>query len=317
MQNKSYEFYVGIDVSKAILDVALDDGKKPLQFKNDEEGLAGLLKVLPASEPTLIIFEASGGYEVFPCKFLQAKGFNVAVVNAKRVRDYASAHGVLAKTDKIDARMIRRYGQGINPRLKEQLNPSQEALAATATRRSQLIKLITAEKNHLILASKEIRKGIKATIKYLEKQLAAMDATLDDLASTDTEIKKKLDKLAGIKGVGKITAMNVVIGLPELGHLSPKEVAALAGVAPFNKDSGKKQGKREIWGGRGELRAALYMAILSAKRFNPPLKAFYDRLISKGKLKKVAMVACMRKLIIIMNAMIRDNAEWQPNLKLA
>ena len=310
MAKNSYEFYIGIDVSKKTLDVALNEKKKTLLFSNNEKGLTMLLKQLPAKKTSLIVMEASGGYEKKAAQWLRQKGFNVAVANAKRVRKHAEASGIFAKTDKIDALVIKDFGEKYNPRPQALISKQQENLSDCATRRAQLIKILTMEKQHLEQAGAATKKAIKKHIKSLEKQVAIIDKQQEMLIAEDPVQQERIKRLDEIQGVGKITAMNIIIQLPEIGKLSPKEVAALTGLAPFNNDSGKRSGKRFISGGRSSLRASLYMAVLSAKKCNPILKKFYDELVARGKLKKVAMVACMRKLIIIMNAMIRDDSQW-------
>lgn len=314
MDQNGYDYYIGIDISKANLDVALSDNANIKQFPNNEAGLNKLLKALPVKGNGLIIMEASGGYEAFSAKWLRKKGYAVAVVNAKRVRDFAKAAGVLAKTDAIDCKMIRKYGETFKPQPQPPESLAQEELSACRKRREQLIKMITMEKQHSEQASDNVKKSIKKHIKVLENELEELEGNLEELISQDPELQEKVSRLDEIKGVGQITAMNVIIAIPELGTLNSKEVSALAGVAPFNNDSGKRQGKRKTRGGRSSPRAALYMAVLSAKAYNPAIKEFYDRLIAKGKAKKVAIVACMRKLIIIMNAMIRDGSSWKSEI---
>lgn len=312
MTKIAYKFYIGVDISKAKLDIALSNNDSLLQFSNDKQGLKELIKQLPTKKRSLIIMEASGGYEQYAAKYLREKKYNVAVVNAKRVRDFAKAGGKLAKTDSIDARVIMEFGRAFNPIPQAPASSEEDLRLQNINRRTQLVKLIAMEKQHAEQASDTHRKGIKKHIRFLEKELALIETSLKEQINQDPVLQDKLARLDDIKGVGEITAMNILIHLPELGQLTPKEVSALAGVAPFNKDSGQMKGKRAIWGGRAPVRAALYMAALSAKKSNAALKRFYDRLIARGKLKKVALVACMRKLIIIMNAMIRDNTTWQP-----
>jgi transposase len=317
MNQKTYDFYIGVDVSKAILDVQCSHSKKALQISNDEVGLKQWIKKMPSQASTRVVMEASGGYETFAANGLRAHGFKVAIVNAKRVRDFAKAGGKLAKTDRIDAEVILNYGRTFNPEPQALDTALQTGLAVCGKRRQQLIQMLTMEKQHRErVVDKTIKKSVEKHIQWLEKELEKLSEKQEALVARDPELQKKLTQLEGIKGVGRITALTVVTQLPELGCLSPKEAAALSGCAPFNKDSGQRNGKREIGGGRSVLRASLYMAVLSAKSWNPALKRFYDRLIAKGKLKKVAMVACMRKLIILMNAMIRDGADWQPNLNI-
>lgn len=311
MTENVYKFYIGIDVSKVKLDVALSNNPSITQFSNDEEGLKELIKTLPSKKRSLIILEATGGYEKFAASYLKARKYNVAVVNAKRVRDFAKSWGKLAKTDGIDARAIMLFGKAFNPAPQSLTSQVEDKRQQNINRRTQLVKMIAVEKQHLEHSSEGIKKLINKHISFLEEELALIESLLKEQFNDDPELKDKISRLNDIKGVGEVTAMNILSHLPELGTLSSKEVSALAGVAPFNKDSGQSKGKREISGGRAQVRSALYMAVLTARRFNPALKKFYDRLIAKGKLKKVAMVACMRKLIIIMNAMIRNGSIWQ------
>ena len=310
MSNNSYKFYIGIDVSKAKLDVALGDGTVPLVVLNDSDGLKRLLKQLPAKEESLIILEASGGYEKYAADYLRRNGFKVAIVNPKRVRDFAKAAGKLAKTDCIDAQIIRNFGQAFNPLAQPPLTQAEAERLQTLNRREQVVRMITLEKQYLETSSEGYKKEIKKHIVFLEKKLELLENKLVEQFNKEPILNEKVERLDEIKGVGKITAMNVLIHLPELGSLTNKEVAALAGVAPYNRDSGQMRGKRAVWGGRAPVRAALYMAILSAIKFNPAIKHFYQKLIAKGKLKKVAMVACMRKMIITMNAMMKNNMRW-------
>lgn len=312
MTKNAYKFYIGVDISKAKLDVALSNNNSLLQVTNDQQGLKDLIKQLPTKKHSLIIMEASGGYERYAANYLREKKFNVAVVNAKRVRDFAKASGKLAKTDGIDANVIMEFGRTFNPTAQVLASPEEEQRLHNLNRRAQLVRMIAIEKQHAEQASDIHKKGIKKHIRFLEKELAVIENSIKDQFNQDPVLQDKLSRLDEIQGVGEITAMNILIHVPELGQLTPKQISALAGVAPFSKDSGQMKGKREIWGGRAPVRAALYMAALSAKKSNAALKRFYDRLVARGKLKKVALVACMRKLIIIMNAMIRDNSTWQP-----
>jgi transposase len=312
MTNKAYKVYVGVDVSKAKLDVSISNHTSIVTVSNDEDGVKELIKLVFCKKSSLIVLEATGGYETFCANYLRRKKCNVAIVNAKRVRDFAKACGTLAKTDGIDASVIRYFGETFNPIPQALLSEAADKRQATIKRREQLVRMISMEKHHMEHADDGSRKSIQKHIHFLEKELACMEKLLKEQFNQDPILKDKLRKLDAIKGVGVVTAMNVLIYLPELGSLTSKEVSALVGVAPFNKDSGQSKGKREIWGGRASVRAALYMAVLSATKSNVALKIFYERLIARGKLKKVAMVACMRKLIITMNAMIRDGTEWKP-----
>lgn len=312
MTEKVYKNHVGIDVSKAKLDIALSDKGKIISCYNNEKSIKEVINQLPTSSSTLIVMEATGGYERLVAQVLKKHGYDVAIVNAKRVRDFAKAKGTMAKTDSIDARIIFLFGKTFNP--KAQPLESDEALQRQnyLQRRDQVVRMITLEKQYLEHALSPIREEINEHIESLNKQLTSIEKKLEASIETDELLKNRIERLDDIKGVGSITAMNVLINLPELGSLSHKEITALVGLAPFNKDSGKIEGKRKTQGGRASVRAALYMAVLSAKKYNIKIKIFYDRLIAKGKLKKVALIACMRKLLIIMNAMIHDNTQWNP-----
>lgn len=312
MNKKTYKFYAGIDVAKHKLDIAMSHIQHLAQVPNNEDGLREMVKELPNKKRTLIVLEASGGYEQLTANYLRRKNYNVAIVNAKRVRDFARASGKLAKTDSIDANMIMDFAKAFNPVPQQASSPGETERLNYLNRRTQLVQMIALEKQHLEHSPKEFHGHINKHIQYLKKALSRVEESLEELINKDPDLKNKVEKLDEIKGVGKVTAMNILLHMPELGQLAPKEVSSLAGVAPFNRDSGQMKGKRQIWGGRAPVRSALYMAVLSARKFNPVIKRFYDRLIAKGKLAKVAMVACMRKLIIIMNAMIRDNSSWQP-----
>jgi transposase len=312
MTDNSYKFYIGIDVSKAKLDIAQSNNNSLLQFSNTPEGLKELVKSLPAKKKTLIILEATGGYEKFAANHLRKRGYNAAVVNAKRVRKFAQAAGKYAKTDGIDAKVIMEFGKAFNPNPQPLMTDEQDEQQQNINRRAQLVRMIAMEKQHLEHAGSSA-KSINKHLCFLEKELNQVEGLLQDQIAQDPVMSEKLSKLNEIKGVGKVVAMNLLIHLPELGKISSKEISALAGVVPYNKDSGQSKGKREIAGGRAAVRTALYMAILTACKFNPAIKKFYDRLIAKGKLKKVAMVACMRKLIVIVNAMLRDNTSWDPS----
>jgi transposase len=314
MTENTYKHYIGIDVSKNKLDVVISSSDTLLQISNNEEGLKELIKHLPSKKNSLIVLEASGGYEKYCANYLRKKKFKVAVVNAKRVREFAKACGKLAKTDGIDAGMIMMFGKTFNPTPQELASDEENNREWYINRRSQLVRILALEKQYAEQSPDCIKKSINKHLTFLEKELALVEEKLIEQFNQDPVLKDKLTRLDEIKGVGIITAMNILIHLPELGMLTAKEASALTGVAPFNQDSGKYKGVRKISGGRAQVRGALYMAILTAVRCNPAIKKFYDRLIGKGKLKKVAMVACMRKLIITMNAMMRDGTSWDAQL---
>jgi transposase len=312
MTKKCFKFHIGIDISKHKLDVATSRDSTVYTLKNDEAGWQAIIKLIPSKKCSLIVLEATGGYELNVASYLRNKQFKVVVVNPKRVRDFAKACGKLAKTDKIDATMIMRFGQAVNPEPRALLSEVRNTCSKLSTRRSQVVKLIALEKQHFEHALGEQRASIIKHIKFLEDELIEIEKNLLIEFKQDPELKEKAERLQQINGVGFITTVNLITFLPELGTLSSREIAALVGVAPFNRDSGEKVGKRCTWGGRGQIRAVLYMAVLSAKKYNPVIKRFYERLIAQGKVKKVAIVACMRKLIVIINSMIRDGSSWQP-----
>jgi|688.fasta_scaffold416939_1 transposase len=309
MPKKTFKFYIGIDVSKSHLDVAISD-EVVYHVANNEAGWEEIIKVLPAKKKSLIVLEATGGYEQSITNYLKKKQFNVAIVNAKRVRDFARACGKLAKTDKIDAITIMNFAKAINPEPQVLASEHESLRTQLVKRRTQIVKLIAVEKQHLEHASRLQADSIERHIEYLKEELASLEEKLDAECSQDADLQEKAQRLQAIEGVGKITSLSVLMLIPELGQLSSKAMSALVGVAPFNKDSGQRVGKRSTWGGRSQVRASLYMAVLSAKKHNPVIKRFFERLIANGKAKKVALVACMRKLIIIINAMIRDGSCW-------
>ncbi|GCW49032.1 transposase [Escherichia coli] len=277
---------VGIDVSKAILDIATTSEFAQFTTGNDADGFDAIVAELRKHSVALILMEATGGFEVAVACSRQAEGFDVAVVNPRQARDFARAMGYLAKTDRIDARV----------------------LAAMVVRRRQLITMLVAESNSLHPAHPQSRKSINIIIQALKNELARIDEDMN--RHIQSHFKELTERLSSIKGVGTMTAAALLAEVPELGNLSRREISALIGVAPVNRDSGTMRGRRTIFGGRAEARAALYMAALVATRFNPVIKAFYMRLLAVGKAKKVVLVACMRKLLTILNAMLRKNEEW-------
>jgi transposase len=305
--------YIGIDVSKKYLDVCIRSTGEIFRTSNDPIGFKELKKKLPTSKNSLIAMEATGGYESDAVFFLQKKGFDVAVTNPRQVRDFGKALGKLAKTDKIDAVIIAHYAEAIEPKPKEIIAEEDKILSENQHRRKQLVEMLTMEKNRFSKASERMKKHLQKTIKFLEKQLEELNNALAQQISENSEWAEKSRLLCSTKGVGVITATTLISGLPELGKISHKEIAALVGVAPLNRDSGNYKGERSTWGGRSDVRTALYMAALVAVRFNPQIKRFYETLCQKGKKKKVALVACMRKLLTILNAMIKNRVCWTSN----
>jgi len=311
MTTSSYSFYIGIDVSKLFLDIFVLPTNQHLRFENTDTGIKKLVKKFKHKPDCFFLMESTGGYEK-PCKrgLAQAE-LPAAVMNPRQIRDFAKASGYLAKTDKIDAELIAQFAQKLTPEPNVSLDDAQEELADFHARRKQLVDMISAEKNRLDKASPAIEKHILRNIKNLEKELAKIDKILVTKVAQDETFAKKSALLQTTKGVGEKTAIGLLAHLPELGRLNKKEITALAGLAPFNRDSGMFKGKRMIRGGRAPVRCSLYMAALVATRHNPCIKAFYERLCAKGKAKKLALVACMRKLLITLNAMIKNNQPWQ------
>lgn len=317
MADASELIFVGIDVSKATLEVALDDSSKTQTMGNDTAGIAALIaKLKPmADRIALVLLEATGGLEQPAAAALCANGFAVMVVNPRQAHDFAKALGYLSKTDSTDARALSHFARTLHTserreRLLYKLpTPEQETLLAMVTRRGQLVGMRVAESNRLDSAHASQRKSIQAHLKMLDRQIGKIDDDAQRLLKD--HFKDKLALLKGLKGVGAGTQAMLMAALPELGTLNQREIAKLVGVAPLNCDSGKFKGKRKTWGGRANVRAALYMAALSASRFDPTIKAFYERLQAAGKPKKLALTACMHKLLTIINAVIKSGKPWQ------
>jgi len=305
------KIYIGIDVSKAILDLFILPNKLYMQFKNDAQGIEKLIKKILLFPEALIVMESTGGYETPLSHALCTANFQVCVMNPRQIRDFAKALGKLAKTDKIDAEMIALFASKVEPKANIFLNKEQQKLSSNNARRRQLIDMITAEKNRLDKATPEQADSIRRVLDVLGKELETINNLQRQLMESDEDFSQKKKVLMSIKAIGDITATSLLSELPELGSLSQKQIAALAGVAPFNRDSGTLKGKRTIWGGRASVRKALYMATLVATKHNPQISSFYQRLCAAGKAKKTAIIACMRKLLIIMNAMIKNNQMWK------
>lgn len=303
--------YSGIDVSKRWLDVAVRPTNQTWRVPNDREGIASLIKQFQAHTPQQIIVEATGGYEVQLVTELFTAGLPVARVNPLRVRRFAEGMNWFAKTDKIDARVLADFGRKANPRLLALPTEAEKHLSALLKRRKQVLDMLTAEKNRLGTTNPDMQVYIHSIITSLKNQLAELEKEIEQLTKHTPGMKEKRTLLMSVPGIGKITAATLIALLPELGQCDRKQIAALVGTAPFNHDSGTKQGKRKTSGGRVDVRCVLYMATLAAARFNPVIKAQYKNLLQAGKLTKVALVACMRKLLVILNAMIRSNTAWQ------
>lgn len=304
------EIFVGVDISKTELEVAIWDRDGVWNFCNDEPGVQALCDFLRPLQPAMIVLEASGGLEKKASVQLAGKELPVVVVNPTRVRNFAKASGQYAKTDAIDARVIAHFGQAIRPQVRPLRKGLQERLSRLLTRRKQVVRMLTMEKNRTYSADPDAKESIQRHMAWLENELEGLNQQLGQIVAKDPDCRRKAALLQSVPGVGAVTATTLVGQLPELGLINRQEIAALVGVAPMNRDSGRMRGRRRVYGGRAAVRSTLYMAVLSAMRFNPTIKEFYERLISNGKENKVAMTACMRKLIVILNAMVRDQQPW-------
>lgn len=305
------EFFIGIDVSKDTLDVAVRPTGEKMVFANTEDGLVMMTDFIKPFSPRLVVLEATGGWERSAVGALAAKGLPVVVMNPRQVRDFAKAKGILAKTDKIDAQVIAQFAESIRPEVRPLKTEEAQKLEALLSRRRQILQMLTAEKNRLHSAPFWIRKDIQIHIQWLEKTLDKFNKELDRLVKKSPIWRAKDKILQSAKGVGPILSSTLISGLPELGTLNRKKIAALVGVAPLNRDSGKFRGRRTIWGGRSAIRSVLLMATRVGIRFNPVIRAFYERLEKAGKKRKVAETACMRKLLTILNAMMKNRTCWQ------
>jgi transposase len=303
--------FVGIDVSKTMLDLMVRPTGTRQQQANDADGIAQLVKQLRQVRPALVVCEATGGWERLLVGALAAARLPIVVVNPRQVRDFAKATGRLAKTDRLDAEVIARFAEAVRPEPRALPSADTQALDDLVTRRHQLIDMRTAEGDRRRLATGRLREQLDEHLAWLDHQLQELDKGLDDTLRDSPVWREQADVLRSAKGVGPILTATLLSALPELGHLNHKEIAALVGVAPFNRDSGMWRGKRQIWG-RAPVRAVLYMATLSAVRTNPVVRSFYQRLVTAGKLHKVALIASMHKLLTILNAMARDGRTWQP-----
>lgn len=305
------EIFVGIDVSKAQFDVARHDQQATWQADNTDTGIADLVKQLRALNPTLIVLEATGGFELRLVAALAAVKLPVVVTNPRRVRNFARSTGKLAKTDKLDAKMLAHFAAALRPEPRSLPSDQEEPLTALLTRRRQIVDRLTVEKNRLHTVRAAMRSDIEEHITWLSPKLDALDADIDQFIQGSALWQEKATLLQSVPGVGRITASTLLAMLPEVGTLNRQEIAALVGVAPMNKDSGRKHGKRRIFGGRATVRSVLYMAALSAKKHNPKIQKFYAHLLQQGKEKKVALTAGMRKLLVILNAMLHAKQPWR------
>ena len=306
------DVYVGVDVAKDSFDVALGLQGEVFTLPNSAAGFGALIERLEEFLVALVVAEATGGYEEQLADALRDAGYKVTVVNPRQVRDFARALGILAKTDRIDASVIARYAEAVRPPARERKSPAQRELAGLVARRGQLMDHRTAEKNRLGKSPiPRVRADIRRAIAGLERRIATLGRDIGKLIEADTDLATRRALIASVPGAGDQLAATAIAYLPELGTVDEKQIAALVGVAPLNRDSGKFSGRRTTWGGRSRVRSALYMAALSASRHNPVIKAFYDRLVESGKPKKVALTACMRKLLVILNAICMHGEYWR------
>jgi transposase len=304
--------YVGVDVSKNQLDAHVRPEDRFLSVEYTESGIQEFLEAMRDLQPELIVLEATGGLETRLVAALAAQTLPVVVVNPRQVRDFARSTGELAKTDRIDAAILSFFAERLQPPVRPIPDEAARDFEAKLVRRRQVLEMLVAERQRLSTARPAVRKPIQEHIRYLERQLKTVDKDLDRTVEQSPVWKAKDDLLRSAKGIGPNVSRTLLAALPELGQLNRKEIAKLVGVAPLARDSGKFRGRRQIWGGRKEVRASLYMATLTAVRCNPPIQAYYQHLLARGKPKKVALTACMRKLLITLNAMVRSGQPWQP-----
>ena len=304
--------YVGVDVAKAQLDVAVRPTGDRWEVSRDEAGVRQLVSCLKALEPVMVLLEASGGLELPVVAALAAEAVPVVVVNPRQVRDFARATGKLAKTDALDAAVLAHFAEAVRPPVRPLRDAETQVLNSLAARRHQVMTMLVSEKNRLSAATTvAVRPRIEVHIAWLERELDDLDKDLRQTLRQSSVWREKDDLLRTVPGVGEQLSLTLLAYLPELGTLDRRQIAALVGVAPFNRDSGSLRGKRTVWGGRARVRAALYMGALTASRFNPVIRDFYQRLLACGKPKKLALTACMRKLLVILNSMLKHRSSWR------
>jgi transposase len=308
--------FIGIDVAKAQLEFACRPDRETGTVANDDAGIRELVTRSQGLAPTLIVLEATGGYEAAVVAALATAGLPVVVANPRQVRDFAKATGQLAKTDALDAQVLALFAERVRPTPRPLPDDAVQALDALLTRRRQLLGMLTAERNRLLVAAAPVRRDLQQHIRFLERRVREADADLHTAIKASPAWRVKDDLLQSVPGVGRVVSLTLLAELPELGRLTHKEIAALVGVAPLNRDSGTLRGKRLVYGGRAPVRAVLYMAALVASKYNPVIRAFYLRLRATGKPAKLALTACMRKLLVILNAIARSGTPWQPERPL-
>ena len=310
--------YVGVDVSKENLDMVAYSTGETRRFGNDEAGIAEATTWLKQVNPAITVMEATGGMEVSLYIALQEAKLPVAVINPRQIRDFAKSMGILAKTDKVDARVLARYAATIQPEARPLPDEAVRQLNTLVTRRRQLVGMIIAESNRAtITRDKTMKQRIHAHIDWLKQELAGIDKDISQMMKENPIWHAKDKLLQSVPGVGPVLSATLIAELSELGNLNRKKIAALVGVAPLNRDSGKHRGERSIWGGRCSVRQPLYRATLTAARFNPNIRSFYERLLTNGKTKKVALTACMHKLLMILNVMLKHNSYWSCNYAIS
>ena len=304
--------FAGIDVSKDNLEVCLRPQEETMCFAQTEDGWILMCEWIQSFSPRLVVLEATGGLERGAVAALAVRGLPVVVVNPRQVRHFAISKGILAKTDKIDARVIAQFAESIQPEIRPLKDLEAQELDSLVTRRHQIIQMVAAEKNRLHSAPAWTRKDIRMHIEWLEKRLGKIENDLDRMIQNSPVWRVKEEILRSMKGVGPVLCRTLLSDLPELGTLNRQKIAVLVGVAPLNRDSGRFRGRRSIWGGRAEIRSVLYMATVAAIRSNPVIRVFHERLVKAGKAPKVAITACMRKMLTILNAMLKNQTLWQP-----
>jgi transposase len=306
---------IGIDISQQSLDMASYPKGQIWQYKNDKHGISKIIEKMQGLRPKLIVMEATGGLEGPLRQALEEAGIPVAVVNPRRIRDFGRAMGLLAKTDKLDAKVMAYFAAKIGPEARPAPDKDSQYLRQLLERRGQLQEILTAERNRLGQSvSADIQQHIQDHIEWIENEIQNLDNQVKEKIAAHPQLQEKIDLLKSMKGVGDHLSARLIAQLPELGHLNQREIAALVGLAPFNRDSGKYRGRRTIWGGRASVRKAFYMPVLTAIRCNPVIRALYLRLLAQGKLKKVALVACMHKMLTILNSMMKHNTRWQESM---
>ncbi len=303
--------YVGIDVSKSWLDVAMRPSFETMRFENTAAGIELLLENLTKQDVKLVVVESTGGFEREVALRLGTAGVPLAIVNPRHVRDFAKALGKLAKTDKIDSQVIAHFAEAVGPQAQEGKTEDMLELQELVSRRKQLTQMLAAEKTRLHQArAKRVRTDVEETIKFLKKRLKQTNTDIEDRLKKSEFWKEDVNLLSSVPGIGPVATMSIISSLPELGKLNRKQISSLVGVAPLCRDSGNYHGRRTTWGGRSQVRTALYMATLCATRFNPVIRRFHERLMDAGKAPMVALIACMRKLLTILNAMLKTRSPW-------